>query len=209
MVNQPQVQAPLQPPPQPIYLPNVQPVVPSSAHTAPNASAQAAQAPYMILRSTSQQELEGSSPMSSARVQSAQSTAQPSARSVTAPDMSHRTPSEQAVIQALQAVANPETLWKLYPDDCQFCKTCSLLRFSSRAAWPREEVKVHAPMLTLPVPVLPHQEHHHQSLGCHSYQMKNLAVKGPHQISCPELLVLATFLQAALRPRRGTMYCPP
>ena len=49
--------------------------------------------------------------MSSARAQSVQSSAPPSMHSgVTAPDMSHRTPSEQAVIQALQAVANyPES----------------------------------------------------------------------------------------------------
>ena len=32
--------------------------------------------------------------------------APPSTRNTAAPDMSHRTPSEQAVIQALQAVAN-------------------------------------------------------------------------------------------------------
>ena len=115
LVIQPQVQAPPQPPPQPIYLSNVQPVVPSSAHMA---SAPATQAPHMILSSTSQQELEGSSPMSSARVQSAQSSAPPSARSVAAPDMSHRTPCEQAVIQALQAVAN-------YPESRDFVETVS------------------------------------------------------------------------------------
>ena len=60
-----------------------------------------------------------SSPMSSARVHSVQSSAPPSMRSgVTAPDMSHRTPSEQAVIQALQAVAN-------YPESRDFVETVS------------------------------------------------------------------------------------
>ena len=55
---------------------------------------------------------------SSARVHSEQSSATPSARSVTAPDMSHRTPSEQDVIQALQAVAN-------YPESRDFVETVS------------------------------------------------------------------------------------
>ena len=60
-----------------------------------------------------------SSPRSIARVQSVQSSAPLSARSsITAPDMSHRTPSEQAVIQALQAVAN-------YPESREFVKTMS------------------------------------------------------------------------------------
>ena len=119
MMIEPQAQVPPQSPPQPIYLPNVQPVALPLVHTVPYASASAAQAPHMILSSTSQQELQGSSPMSSARVQSAQSSAPSSARnSVTAPDMSHRTPSEQAVIQALQVVAN-------YPESRDFLETVS------------------------------------------------------------------------------------
>ena len=73
----------------------------------------------MVLSTTPQQELEDSSPRSIARVQSVQSSAPSSARSsITAPDMSHRTPSEQAVIQALQAVAN-------YPESREFVKTMS------------------------------------------------------------------------------------
>ena len=73
----------------------------------------------MVLSTVSQQEPEGSSPMSSARVQSVQSSAPSSARNnITAPDMSPRTPSEQAVIQALQAVAN-------YPESREFVKTMS------------------------------------------------------------------------------------
>ena len=56
--------------------------------------------------------------MSSARVHSAQSSAPPSARKVAAPDMSHRPPSEQAVIQALQAVAK-------YPESRDFVETIS------------------------------------------------------------------------------------
>ena len=60
-----------------------------------------------------------SSPMSSATVQSAQSPAPSSTRhGITAPDMSHRTPSELAVIQALQAVAN-------YPESRDFVETVS------------------------------------------------------------------------------------
>ena len=75
----------------------------------------------MVLSATPKLESEAgtSSPMSSARVQSVQSSAPPSMRSgVTATDMSHRTPSEQAVIQALQAVAN-------YPDSRDFVETVS------------------------------------------------------------------------------------
>ena len=57
--------------------------------------------------------------MSSVRVQSVQSSAPPSVRSsITAPDMSHGTPSEQAVIQALQAVAN-------YPESRDVVETIS------------------------------------------------------------------------------------
>ena len=119
MVIQPQAQVPPEPPPQPMHLPNEQPVAPPSAHMALYASASAAQAPHRILSSTSQQELEGSSPMSSARVQSAQSSAPHTARnSVTAPDIANRTPSVQAVFQSLQAVAN-------YPESRDFVETVS------------------------------------------------------------------------------------
>ena len=105
---------------QSIYLPCAQPTTPSSAQVAPYASVPAAHAPHMVLSATPRLELVStSSPMSSARVQSVQSSAQPSMRSgVTAPDMSHRTPSEQAVFQALQAVAN-------YPEPRDFVKTVS------------------------------------------------------------------------------------
>ena len=106
LVIQPQAQA-LSPQPvtQPMYLPGAQSVAPPPAQVAPHASAPVAHAPHMILSATPQLDPENSSssPMSSARVQSVQYTAPPSTRhSVTAPDMSHRTPSEKAVIQALQ-----------------------------------------------------------------------------------------------------------
>ena len=106
---------------QPMYLPSAQPITPSSAQVAPYASAPAAHAPHMVLSATPRLEPEVGtpSPMSSARVQSVQSSAPPSIRSgVTAPDIAHRTPSEQAVIQALQAVAN-------YPESRDFVETIS------------------------------------------------------------------------------------
>ena len=106
MVIQPRMQAPPQPQPPPLQLPTLQHVGSSSTHVASYASAPAAHAPHMILSSTSQQEFAGSSTTSCARVHSAQSSVPPSARCVAAPYLSHRTPSEQAVIQALQAVAN-------------------------------------------------------------------------------------------------------
>ena len=56
--------------------------------------------------------------MSSARVHSAQSSAPHSTRNVATPNMSHRKPSEQAVIQALPAVAN-------YPESRYFVETMS------------------------------------------------------------------------------------
>ena len=75
MVTQPQIQTPQQqPPPPPLHLPSVQPVASQSTHMASYACAVATQALHMILSSTSRQELEGSSSMSSARVQSIQST---------------------------------------------------------------------------------------------------------------------------------------
>ena len=101
------------------YLPNVHAMMPPAAQMAPCASAPAANASHMLLSTTPQQEPEDSFPRSIARVQSVQSSAPPSARSsITVPDMSHRTPSEQAVIQALQAVAN-------YPESREFVKTMS------------------------------------------------------------------------------------
>ena len=106
---------------QPMYLLSAQPIAPSSAQVAPYASAPAAHAPHMVLRATQRLEPEAgtSSPMSSARVQSVHFSAPPSMRSgVTAPGMSHRTPSEQAVIQAFQAVAN-------YPECRDFVETVS------------------------------------------------------------------------------------
>ena len=106
---------------QPMYLPSAQPIAQPSTQAAPYASAPAAHAPHTIISATPrlEQESYNSSPMSSARVQSVQSSAPPSMRSgVAAPDMSHRTPSEQAVIQALQAVAN-------YPESRDFVETVS------------------------------------------------------------------------------------
>ena len=121
LVIQPQPQIHPQSGSQPMYLPSAQPIAPSSAQVAPYASAPAAHAPHMVLSATPRLEQEAgtSSPMSKARVQSVQSSAPPSMRSgETAPDMSHRTPSEQAVIQALQAVAN-------YPESREFVETVS------------------------------------------------------------------------------------
>ena len=101
------------------YLPSVDAMMPPAAQMAPYASAPAANASHMVLSTTPQQEPENSSPRSIGRVQSVQSSAPSSARSsITAPDMSQRTPSEQAVIQALQAVAN-------YPESREFVKIMS------------------------------------------------------------------------------------
>ena len=94
---QPQSQIHPQSGTQSMYLPSAQSTTPSAAPVAPYASAPAAHAQNMVLSATPRLESEAStsSPMSSARVQSVQSTAPPSMRSgVTAPDMSHRTPSD-------------------------------------------------------------------------------------------------------------------
>ena len=112
----------------PMYLTSAQPTTPSAAQVAPYGSAPAAHAPHMVLSATPRLESEAgtSSSMSSARVQSVQSSAPPSMRSgVTAPDMSHMTPSEQAVIQALQAVAN-------YPESRDFVETNARIAESFR-----------------------------------------------------------------------------
>ena len=119
LVIQPQAQVLSQPVTQSKYLPSAKSVAPPPAQVAPYASAPATHAPHMILNATPQLEPGGSSPISSARVESVQSSAPPSARhSITAPDMPHRTNSEQAVIQALQAVAN-------YPEPRDFVETVS------------------------------------------------------------------------------------
>ena len=68
--------------------------------------------------SSSSPELAVSSQVSSARVQTAQSSALPSTHPLAAPHMANRTPREQAVIQALQAVAN-------YPESRGFVETVS------------------------------------------------------------------------------------
>ena len=118
LVIQPQIPS-MQSTSEAAYLPNVHAMMPPAAQMAPYASAPAANASHMVLSTTPQQEPEDSSPRSIARVQSVQSSAPSSARSnITAPDMSHRTPSEQAVIQALQAVAN-------YPESREFVKSMS------------------------------------------------------------------------------------
>ena len=119
LVFQPQL------PTQLIYLPKVQQLVPTLASVAPNtptryASAPAVvEAPHMILHtasSSSNSELAGSSQVFSARVQSALSSAPSPTRPLVAPNMANRKPSEQAVIQALQAVAN-------YPESRFFVET--------------------------------------------------------------------------------------
>ena len=108
MVIQPRMQAPPQPQPPPLQLPIVQSLAFSSSHLASGPGA------THDSELNFQQELEGSSQMYRARVHSAP----PFTRNVAAPDMSHRTPSEQAVIQTLQAVAN-------YPDSRDFVETIS------------------------------------------------------------------------------------
>ena len=121
LVIQPQAQVLPQSGTQPMYLPSAQTVTPPSTQVAPYASAPAAHAPHIILSATPRLDPENSSSslMSSARVESVQSAAPPCTRpGVTAPDMSHRTPSEQAVIQELQAVAN-------YPESRDFIETMS------------------------------------------------------------------------------------
>ena len=118
LVIQPQAQMLAQPATQPMYVPNAQSVAPPPIQVAPYASAPAAHAPHMILSTTPRLDPENSnsSPMSSARVQS--SSPSSTRHGINAPDMSHRTPSEQAVIQALQAVAN-------YPESMDFVETVS------------------------------------------------------------------------------------
>ena len=64
-------------------------------------------------------ELAGSSQVSSATVQLTQSSAQPSARQLIEPNISNCTPSEQAVIQALQAVCQLSRVQGL----CGDCKS--------------------------------------------------------------------------------------
>ena len=147
LVIQPQAQVLPQSGTQLMYLPSAQAVAPPSTLVAPYASAPAAHAPHMILSATPRldPEISSSSPMSSARVQSLQSSAPPSTRAgVTAPDMSHSTPSEQAVIQALQAVANypggeshsasPESSWRRCPGKCQVYRTSRELLDNLNAA---------------------------------------------------------------------------
>ena len=92
LVIQPQAQVLSQPVTQSRYLPSAQSVAPPPSQVTPYASPPAAHAPQMFLSATPQLEPGGSSPMSSVRVQSVQSSAPPSARhNITVPDMSHRT----------------------------------------------------------------------------------------------------------------------
>ena len=87
--------------------------MPTLTQTAPStptplAGAPALRVPHMVLQAADQSyslEIAGSRHISSARVQSAQSSAPSSARPQVAPSIATRTPSEQAVTQALQAVA--------------------------------------------------------------------------------------------------------
>ena len=91
-----------QPPPQTIYLPNVQQLVPTLASVAPNTQAPyvsapaAVQAPHMILHTASSSfnsELAGSSQVSSTRLQTAHASAPPSTRPLVAHMMANRTQS--------------------------------------------------------------------------------------------------------------------
>ena len=137
----------LQPQPQsqpPSYPLHPQQLVPTLTQTAPithtpYASAPALRAPRMMLQAAVQPaslELAGSCQVSSAKVQSVQSSAPPSVRPLMAPSMANRTPSEQAVIQAPQTVANyPEsTLWKRCRVLYLVCKHCWTSICSPRAA---------------------------------------------------------------------------
>ena len=187
LVIQPQTQVLPQPVTQSLYLPSAQSVAPPPAQGSPNASAPATHAPHMILSATPQLEPGGSSPMSSARVQSVQSSAPPSARhNITAPDMSHRTPSEQAVIQALQAGAN-------YPESRDFVETVSrqmpgVQNFLGATGQPEgclgtrgiQGQSTNPPLL---VPARPDIELLLQFPGCHLSLMNRLAVKGPRRMS--------------------------
>ena len=140
ILSRPQVQVPPQPSYQsqpPTYLPHVQQLVPKLTSAAPStpasyASAPAPQALPMVLRaasSSSNPELAVSSQASSARSQATQSSARSSAGLLVAPNMANKARSEQAVIQALQAVAK-------YPESRDFvesmtsnlpgCKYCCL-----------------------------------------------------------------------------------
>ena len=142
LVIQPQTPS-MQSTSQAAYLPSVHAMMPPAAQMAPYASAPAANASHMVLSTTPQQEPDDSSPRSIARVQSVQSSAPSSARSsITAPDMSQRTPSEQADIQALQAVAN-------YPESREFVKTMSKqlrgLQNPTRSTWSKHQFKYTRP----------------------------------------------------------------
>ena len=187
MVIQPRMQAPPQPQAPPFQLPTVQSLAPSATHLAPYASAPAAQAPHIILSSISKQELGGSIPMSSATVHSARSSPPPATRNVAAPEMSHRTPSEQAVIQAMKAVAN-------YPESRDFVETIYRRQ-------PGLQTLIDTPTQlescsTLPenlfqAAVLLQREHYHMCL------MRSFAANEPRHMNCPERLVPVIAQQVA------------
>ena len=211
LVIQPQSQIHPQSGPQPMYLPSAQPTTPSAAQVAPYASAPAAHAPHMVLSATPRLESETgtSSPMSSARVQSVQSSAPPSMRSgVTAPDISHRTPSEQAVIQALQPVAN-------YPESRDFVETVSrqmpgLQNHLGSRGQPERCLTTREGQgpSTDPLRVLarPEIERLRQYLECRPYLMKNLAAKGHRHMSWLNRLPTMIAQRAVLRQTSETMY---
>ena len=100
--------------------------------------------------------------------------------------MSHRTPSEQAVIQDLQAVAN-------YPESRDFVETVSrqmpglqnLLGSTghSEGCLVTRVAKVKAPTPPLLLPACQDIELILQFSGCHLSLMKSLAVKGPRSMS--------------------------
>ena len=190
LVIQPQAQVLSQPVTQSMYLPSAQSVPPPPAQVAPYDSARPAHAPHMILSATPQLEAGNSSPspMSSARMQSVQASALPSARhSITAPDMSHRTPSEQAVIQALQAVAK-------YPESRYFVETVSrqmpgLKNLLGAEGQPEGCLVTRGSQGQSTNPTTPGDQMRPdielalQFPDCHLSLMKSLAVKGPRPMS--------------------------
>ena len=180
------------------YLPNVHAMRPPAAQMAPYASAPAANASHMVLSTTPQQETEDSSPRSIARVQSVQSSAPSSARSgITGPEMSHRTPSEQAVIQALQAVAN-------YPESREFVKTMTeqlpglqnLLEDLVQAP-----VQIHLALALLGL------EPPHPSQDCHPSRMKSWVVSEPRHMGNHQQSVPPIIQQVALPRTNASMRC--
>ena len=116
----------------------------------------------------------GSSHVSSARVKSAQSSAPPLIRPLVAPNMANRTPSDQAVTQALQAVAN-------YPESRGFVETVSrsLTGLQSLIDAPLQLESCMSTRISQgPRPSTTTPRHYLQFKWCNPSQTKSLGVKG-------------------------------